>query len=190
MAINLFVSETVGSTFKVCSDVVHFETEERLQFVDLTELVRERVRRSGVAYGLVNVHTKHTTTALVVNENEPLLLMDFKDLVEKWAPRDATYRHNDLQAREFQVPPGERPNGHAHARALLLGMAVSLNITEGAIHLGEFQKIFLVELDGTRRRSVSILVLGLTAEPDENRGRLVAYKRHAVEAKEIISPAD
>ncbi len=93
MALNLFVNETVGSTFKVCSDLVQLLTEERLQFIDLTELVRERVRRSRVAHGLVNVHTKHITTALVINENEPLLLSDFKDFVERWAPRSAPYRH-------------------------------------------------------------------------------------------------
>ena len=171
MALNLFVNETVGSTFKLCSDVVQLMTKERLQFIDLTELVRERVRRSEVAHGLVNVHTKHTTTGLVVNENEPLLLSDFKDFVERWAPRSAPYRHNDLQARRFQVPPDERPNGHSHARALLLGMSVGLNITDGEIHLGEFQRIFLVELDGVRKRSVSILVLGLAVEPGEDRER-------------------
>lgn len=166
MAINLFEKETVGSTFKACSDLVHLRTEERLQFIDLTELVRERVRRSGVVHGLVNVHTKHTTTALVVNENEPLLLSDFRDLVERWAPRSAPYRHNDLHARRCQVPLGERPNGDSHARALLLGMSVSLNITDGQIHLGEFQRVFLVELDGVRSRSVSILVLGMADEPE------------------------
>ena len=165
MAANL-VQETVGSMFKVCSDVVHLRTKERLQFIDLTELVKERVRRSGITHGLVNVHTKHTTTGLMVNENEPLLLSDFAELVERWAPRSAPYRHNDLQARRFEVPLGERPNGDAHARALLLGMSTSLNITDGQIQLGEFQRIFLVELDGVRRRSVSILVLGMAAEEE------------------------
>ena len=87
------------------------------------------------------------------------------------APRSAPYRHNDLQARRFQVPPDERPNGHSHARALLLGMSVGLNITDGEIHLGEFQRIFLVELDGVRKRSVSILVLGLAVESGEDRER-------------------
>jgi secondary thiamine-phosphate synthase enzyme len=163
MSIQPFVSEAVGSTFKVASDVVQLMTKERMQFIDLTELVRERVRRSGIVHGLVSLHTKHTTTALVINENEPLLISDFKDLVERWAPRSAPYRHNDLQARRFEVPLDERPNGHSHARALLLGMSASLNISNGQIHLGEFQRIFLVELDGVRRRSVSILVLGLAA---------------------------
>jgi len=171
MAINLFVNETVGTTFKVCSDIVQFRTEARMQFIDLTELVKERVRRSGVAHGLVNVHTKHTTTALVVNENEPLLLSDFKDLVERWAPRSAPYRHNDLQARQFQGVLDERPNGHSHARALLLGMSASLNITDGRMNLGEFQRIFLVELDGLRTRSVSILIMGLAAETEEEPAR-------------------
>ena len=163
MSIDLFVSESVGSTFKVCNDLVHLLTEERFQFIDLTELVKERVRRSGVTHGFVNVHTKHTTTALLVNENEPLLLEDFRELVERWAPQGRTYHHNDLHAR-LGAPPDERPNGHSHARALLLGMSVSLNISEGEINLGEYQSIFLVELDGVRRRSVSILVLGLNGD--------------------------
>ena len=120
-----------------------------------------------MTYGFVNVHTKHTTTALLVNENEPLLLEDFQELMERWAPQGRPYRHNDLEAR-LEAPPGERPNGHSHARALLLGMSVSLNITEGEIHLGEFQNIFLVELDGVRRRTVSILVLGLSGNPEES----------------------
>lgn len=167
MPIQLFASESVGSTLKVCSDLVHLRTEQRLQFIDLTELVTERVRRSGVSHGLVNVHAKHTTTALVVNENEPLLLSDFEELVERWAPRSAPYRHNDLRARRLQVPCDERPNGDAHARALLLGMSASLNITHGEIQLGEFQRIFLVELDGIRKRSVSILVLGMVAASEE-----------------------
>ena len=166
MSIDLFVSESVGSTFKVCSDLVHLRTKGRFPFIDLTELVKERVRRSGVTHGLVNVHTKHTTTGLFVNENEPMLLEDFEELLEGWAPRSRTYRHNRLHARP-DAPPGERPNGHSHARAMLLGMSVSLNITEGELHLGKFQNIFLVELDGARSRSVSILVLGLSGDPEE-----------------------
>ena len=64
-----------------------------------------------------------------------------------------------LRAR--QRPPGETPNGHAHARALLLGGSVALNVAAGEIDLGEWQSVFLVELDGPRCRTVSIQVMGV-----------------------------
>jgi secondary thiamine-phosphate synthase enzyme len=103
---------------------------------------------------------------VIVNENEPLLLEDLEDLLQGWAPEDGCYRHNDLAARKAP-PKGERPNGHAHARALLLGASVCLNVADGKVDLGEWQSVFLVELDGPRPRTLSVQVLGASrAESD------------------------
>ena len=164
MAVNLLVSKRESTTFIACNDIVNLRTEERLQFVDLTDLVTERVRRAGISHGLVNIQTHHTTTAIVVNEAEPLLLEDIKDLLERWAPRNGRYRHNDLEARFPPPPPEERQNGHSHARAIFLGASESLNIVDGKLLLGQWQRIFLVELDGARTRTVSIVVLGTKAD--------------------------
>jgi secondary thiamine-phosphate synthase enzyme len=163
VAASLFASVQQSAAVRVCRDVVDLRTDGRVQFVDVTELVAERVRRSGVADGMVVVQSRHTTAAVIVNENEPLLLEDFQDLLESWAPAEARYRHNDLRARA-SPPPDERPNGQAHARALLLGVSVCLNVTDGRIDIGVWQRIFLVELDGPRRRSVSVQVLGVPAD--------------------------
>lgn len=157
----LSLERTTG--FRTCHERVELQAEEPLQFIDVTELVRERVRRSGVLFGTVNVQTHHTTTAVVVNENEPLLLLDLKVLLERWAPCKAPYRHDDLAARTPRVGPGERPNGHAHARALVLPTSVTLNVADGRLQLGTWQSVFLVELDGLRPRTLSILVMGLGA---------------------------
>ena len=168
MALAHFQSDReTESDFKVCHDLVQLRTQKRIQFIDLSELVRERVRRSGISTGMVNVHTKHTTTAIVVNENECQLLRDFEDRLEAWAPQNAPYRHNDLEARRFQlVSPDERPNGDAHARALLLGASETLNVVGGKVEFGEWQRLFLVELDGPRARSISILILGTIESGD------------------------
>jgi secondary thiamine-phosphate synthase enzyme len=131
-----------------------------LQFVDLTALVAERVRRSGVEEGMVTVQSRHTTAAIIVNENEPLLLQDLEDLLERWAPAGGRYRHNDLAAREAAAPD-EKPNGHAHAQALLLGASVCLSVAGGQVDLGRWQSVFLVELDGPRQRTISVQVLGV-----------------------------
>jgi thiamine phosphate synthase YjbQ (UPF0047 family) len=120
MRLPLFTHERTEADLKLCHHRIALVTRQRVQFIDITGLVR--VRRSGVAYGVINVHTKHTTTAVVLNENEHLLLQDFEDRLGSWSPRDNAYPHNDLDARRFQqMAPDEKPNGDAHARALLLG---------------------------------------------------------------------
>jgi secondary thiamine-phosphate synthase enzyme len=162
MPASVFTSVGEGATFRVCRDVVTLRTEELCQFIDLTDLVEERVRRSGIGSGTVVVHSRHTTAAVVVQEDEPLLLEDLRDLLERWAPARARYRHNDQAARP--AAGDERPSGHAHARALLLGTSVGLSVVGGRLDLGEWQSIFLVELDGPRRRSVSVQVVGVAGE--------------------------
>jgi len=168
VAASLFVSVQEGAAVRVCRDLVRLRTERCLQFVDLRDLVEERVRRSGVREGMVTVQSRHTTAAVLVNENELLLLQDFEDLLRRWAPADAPYRHNDLKARGGALAD-ERPNGHAHARALLLGASVCLNVAEGQLDLGEWQSVFLVELDGPRDRTLSIQVLGVATDHDGRR---------------------
>ena len=160
MATKLFVTEEEGAALKACSDLVEIRTEERLQFIDLTALVAERVRRSGVWQGLVCVQTRHTTAAVTVNENEPLLVEDLKAFLERLAPRDARYGHDDRLRRAGDLPPGESENGDAHCSALLLGASQTLTIVGGELQLGRWQSLFLVELDGPRKRSISLVVLG------------------------------
>jgi secondary thiamine-phosphate synthase enzyme len=160
VAASLFVRVREGAPVRACRDLVHFRTEKEVQVIDLTELVAERVRRSGIHEGTVTVQSRHTTASVVVNENEPLLLEDIRDFLERWAPAGHPYRHNDLGARA-DPPPDERPNGQAHARALLLGVSVCLNVADGRLDLGEWQSVLLVELDGPRRREVSIQILGV-----------------------------
>src|SRR6185295_12922205 len=148
---------------RVRSELLQVPSTEATQFLDLTEALASFLKRSAIRHGLLNVQTRHTTTGLFVNENEPLLVEDFAGLLERWAPRHAGYRHDDLEERA-DVPPDERANGHSHARALLFGTSVSLNVVEGQMQLGPWQRVFLVELDGARNRSVSVLAMGLGAE--------------------------
>ena len=131
-----------------------------MEFIDLTARIEALAAEAGIHAGLVNIQSLHTTTAIVVNEHEPLLLADFDALLARAAPRDAPYRHDDMDVRTVNLAPGERPNGHAHCHALLLGSSASLNFADGRLQLGRWQRVFLVELDGPRVREVSVLVLG------------------------------
>lgn len=134
------------------------------QFIDITERIEALVVLAGIRTGLVHVQTLHTTTAVIVNEHEPLLLADFDAVLEKAAPLAAAYRHDDMSVRTVNLAPGERPNGHAHCRALLMSHSASLNVAHGRLELGSWQRIFLAELDGPRRRDLSVLFLGEGSE--------------------------
>lgn len=152
------VAEPVFTTF---SDAVTLRTQARRQFIDLTELVAERVRRSGIRDGLVLVQSHHTTAAVVVNENEPLLLGDFERLFDRLCPADAPYDHDDM-ARRIDAAEEERPNGASHCRCVLLGVSQALHVSGGVLQVGRWQRLLLVELDGPRSRTLSIVVLGGT----------------------------
>jgi secondary thiamine-phosphate synthase enzyme len=130
------------------------------EFIDLTDRLERLVADAGLRFGICNVQTLHTTTAVVVNEHEPLLLADFASLLERAAPRHAHYRHDDWFMRTVNVTADERSNGHGHCRALLLGASVCLNVVDGRLQLGQWQRVFLVELDGPRERDISVLVVG------------------------------
>jgi secondary thiamine-phosphate synthase enzyme len=150
------------AAFATFTDAVTLRTQARRQFIDVTELVAERVRRSGIRDGLVSVQSHHTTTAVVVNENEPLLLGDFDRMLDRLCPRDVDYGHDDL-ARRGDVPPDERPNGASHCRSLLLGSAQTIHVAGGTLQTGRWQRLLLLELDGPRTRTLSIVILGSRA---------------------------
>ena len=135
-------------------------TERPTEFIDLTDRLKALVVESGIRFGFVNVQSLHTTTAIMVNENEPLLLGDFGVMLEIIAPSNLPYRHDDHAARTVNVVADERVNGHAHCRALLLGVSACINVIDGQLQLGAWQRVFLAELDGPRARDISVLILG------------------------------
>jgi len=139
---------------------IRIATDRPTAFIDITDRLEALVIGAGLRMGLVSVQSLHTTTAIVVNENEPLLLADFAALIEDVAPREAAYRHDDVTARQVNVTPDERVNGHAHCRALLLGPSACLNVVDGKLQLGRWQRVFLAELDGPREREISVVIVG------------------------------
>jgi len=152
--------DTFAGTPIGCHSTLALTTDHPTEFVDLTARIQAVVADSAIDRGFVNIQTLHTTTAILVNEAEPLLLGDFTALLEQVAPRNRHYRHDDLVARTANITAGERANGHAHCRALLLPSSATLNVADGRLMLGTWQRVFLVELDGPRVRHVSIAIVG------------------------------
>ncbi len=143
-----------------------FVTTHATEFVDITDRIRDEVRRAGLRNGRVHMQSLHTTLGLAINENEPLLLHDFESLLDRLAPAGAGYEHDDF-ARRFEVPLDEPANGHAHCRQLLLSAFATLMVEEGDLVLGRWQSMFAVELDGPRQRQVALQLDGEFARSDE-----------------------
>lgn len=141
---------------------IRITSRRATEFIDLTDCLDQFIAEATLRFGIVNVQTCHTTTAIVVNEHEPLLLSDFQAFLERTAPRSTAYGHDDM-SRRAGVRPSEPPNGHAHCRALLLPTSASVNVVEGQLALGRWQRVFLVELDGPREREISVVALGESA---------------------------
>ena len=136
------------------------KTEEAPQFIDITDWVSGCVSESKVANGFAVVFSKHTTAAVKINENEPLLLEDMAAFLEGVAPRHAPYRHNDFEIRTVNMTPDESPNGHSHLQHLLLGTSETVPIINGEMQFGMYQSIFFIELDHPRNREVMVQVVG------------------------------
>ena len=137
---------------------------------DITEDVRAAVSRAGVRNGTVNVLSRHTTTAVTINEAEPRLMDDVRVFLRKLAPPDAFYLHNDLHVRE--APPDwpggddarraqEPENCHSHLLSMLRGNSETIPVVDGELMLGTWQSVMLVELDGPRTRTVGVHVAGV-----------------------------
>lgn len=136
------------------------ETTRAPQFVDITQGVEEFVRDSRIQNGCVVVYSKHTTAAIRINENEPLLLQDMERFLGRIASPNGRYQHNDFHLRTVNMSEDECPNGHAHCQHLLMSTSETIPIIGGVLQLGRWQRVFLVELDRPRSREVILQVLG------------------------------
>ena len=130
------------------------------EFIDITEWVRQCVSKSQVDNGFAVVYSKHTTAAVIINENEPLLLADMETFLEKISPRHDDYQHNNFQIRTVNLTSDESPNGHAHLQHLLLGSSETIPVIGGKMQFGQYQSVFFIELDCPRAREVLVQIVG------------------------------
>ena len=145
---------------KAKSFCLQLHTKKAPEFIDITDWVCECVAKSKVSNGFVVVYSKHTTAAIKINENEPLLLQDMSNFLEKLSPRNGGYQHNDFSIRTVNLTPDESPNGHAHVQQLLLGTSETVPLIDGVMQFGRYQSVFFVELDRPRSREVMVQIVG------------------------------
>jgi thiamine phosphate synthase YjbQ (UPF0047 family) len=141
-------------------------TRERREFVRITGDVQDAVDESGVSEGIVLVSAQHITAGVWVNDDEPGILEDTLEWLDKLAPPSWKPPANDV-AEALLPDPGDyrhhrggEDNGDAHLKNLLVHHQVILPITEGTLDLGPWQQVFYCEFDGRRPKRLVIKVLG------------------------------
>ena len=131
------------------------ESTARTEIADITPLVTSAIRPFAVSTGIALVNTLHTTCALFINEFQSALMEDLRGLIERLIPDSAGYCHDDPRISDC-----ERGNARAHLRAVLLGRTLAVGVNDGDLTLGQFQSVIFAELDGPRKRAISIQVIG------------------------------
>ena len=124
------------------------QTTAQTELIDITDRVRAIVKESGIKDGICVVSTRHTTSSIIINENERGLRADILAMLEELVPENKNYAHDRIDN-----------NAHSHLRAVLLGMSGILPVEDGHLVLGTWQSIFFVELDGPRSRSVNVKII-------------------------------
>src|SRR5687767_11165894 len=127
--------------------VVHAEsllvqTDRRVELIDITDTVMDRVRHSGIREGIASLWSMHTTCAIFINEAQKALHTDILRVLEQVVERDQAWLHNDPQHSDC-----DRMNADSHLRAMFLGHSVTLQISAGEAVLGQWQRILVGEMD-------------------------------------------
>ena len=117
---------------------------------DIVAILNETSKENKIENGIVNIFTKHSTSAIRVNENEKGLLLDYEKALKDIVKEKDNYKHDFIDN-----------NAAYYIRAFLLGSSETIPIVDGRLDLGTWQSIFFIELDGPRRnRAIDLTFIG------------------------------
>ena len=123
-------------------------TTGKTDIIDLTPKVMETVAGSASLNGVVTLFIPGSTAALTTIEYETGAINDLKNAIERIAPEDLYYEHNERWGDG---------NGYAHVRAALIGPSLQVPVVEGKLTLGTWQQIVLLDFDNRPRKRPIIL---------------------------------
>ncbi len=135
--------------------MVRIFPKEKISFQNITSTVEQILRQSKIKSGTLTIFSQHTTAGLLINEDEPCLLQDFRKFLHHWIPAKK-YKHDDFEVRS--CPPDERVNARSHLACAFLGTSQTVPINQGKMLLGKWQSIFFVDLDGGRKKGRTFLI--------------------------------
>ncbi|MBD2770624.1 secondary thiamine-phosphate synthase enzyme YjbQ [Iningainema tapete] len=143
----------------IINKIIEIETKPGINIHNITSQIQDLVASTSIKNGQALVFSRHTTTALAINEFEERLLEDVQVYLRKLAPESERYLHNDLHLRK-NIPADEPMNAHSHLMAMTLSISEVIPIVDGFLALGTYQSILFFELDGARKRTLFCQISG------------------------------
>lgn len=142
---------------RTASTEIKITTHRTSELIDITDQVKAIAGEADIDTGFALIAAPHTTCAVIVNEDEEGFKRDFAAALERLAPENGAYDHDDAP-HDLAF---EEPNGYAHVRAALLSSpSVLVPVVGSALALGTWQRIFFVELDRGRPRRCTVTIVG------------------------------
>lgn len=125
------------------------DTNNSIEVINITKQVQKIIDNNKIHDGLINISTKHTTSSIMINEDETGLKKDYITFLEKIVPDD-NYFHNRIDN-----------NATSHLKAMLTTTNQTIPVINNHVSLGVWQNIFFIELDGPRKnRTINITIIG------------------------------
>lgn len=118
--------------------------------VDITGLVRDAVRATGITAGLCAVIVPHTTAGVTINSSlDPTTPDDIIADLRRLVPTRVDFKH------QYDTPA----DAAGHIKAALIGHSITLAVDNGDLLIGGSQSILFYEFDGPRQRRVQVKVV-------------------------------
>ena len=135
---------------EITTSTLSFSTSGDTDIIDMTRQVSEKVVTSGIEEGYVHLFVPGSTASITTIEYERGAVSDLKEAIERLAPEDKYYRHNERWGDG---------NGHAHVRASLLGPSLTIPVINGRLALGTWQQVVFIDFDNHPRERRVIMQL-------------------------------
>ena len=131
----------------IIQDSFNINTNKKFEIIDITSQINNLI---AIENGIISIFSKHSTSAIVVNENEKGLLNDLEFMLDNLVSDKFTYNHDRIDN-----------NARSHLKSFLLSSSESLPIKNKKLDLGTWQSVFFIELDGPRsNRTVTLTMVG------------------------------
>ncbi|WP_067090992.1 secondary thiamine-phosphate synthase enzyme YjbQ [Methanobrevibacter curvatus] len=128
---------------------LNIKSKKKFEIIDISDEIKKIIKDSKINRGIVNIFSKHSTSAIVINENESGLLKDIEITLSKLVIENNDYYHDRIDN-----------NGGSHLKAILLSPSETIPIYNCKLNLGTWQSIFFIEFDGPRNRIVDVTAIG------------------------------
>ncbi|MCX7956459.1 MAG: secondary thiamine-phosphate synthase enzyme YjbQ [Endomicrobia bacterium] len=132
---------------KIYNKEIEIRTTKHIEFIDITDKVLMCIKNFDVREGICYLFVPHTTAAITINENaDKDVVNDISSKLNKLIPEHDNFEHIE-------------GNSDAHIKSSLVGVSLSVFITDGELQLGQWQGIYFCEFDGPRCRKLWLRIL-------------------------------